>query len=147
MILYKATKFLKDRFKNIPSVKTISTDTLDNIDWYSTTIYPLINIDLATATPLEAVHRVTFNIGVYQQRDTVSKADTAKFLKGNMIDNLEETYTITTQMINELRSFYNEDGIDIFSTTDIQFVKKVKNKELDGCSFQIVLELDNTIGC
>ena len=145
--LYTSTKFLRDLFLEVPSVKTITSDTEDSIDWYSNTIYPLININLISSTPLEQVHRVSFNINVFQQRDYKPSPQTERFLGDNMIDNLDETYTIASQVLNKLRSFYNDQEIDLISISDVQFLKKVRSKELDGCWFNVVLEIPNKISC
>lgn len=147
MVLYTTTKFLRDLFLAVPSVKTITSETEDNIDWYSTTIFPLININLVSSTPLEQVHRISYNINIFQQRDSVPKLQTERFLGDNMIDNLDETYTIATIMANKLRSFYNEQGIELISMTDVQFLKKVRSKELDGCWFNVILEVPNVTEC
>ena len=147
MVLYTTTKFLRDLFLSVPAVKTITSDTEDNIDWYSTTIFPLININLVSSTPLEQVHRVSYNVNIFQQRDVTAKIQTERFLGDSMIDNLDQTYTIATVITNKLRSFYNEQGVELISMTDVQFLKKVRNKELDGCWFNVILEVPNVTEC
>ena len=131
MVLYKVNKFLKDRFEAVPSVKTITTDTEDNIDWYANSQYPLVNINMISATPIDGVHRINFTIGIYKQRDTVAKQRDGKYLTDNMIDNLESAYTIASQMINNLYSFYNEEYIEIFNLSEITFLKNVRAKKID----------------
>lgn len=147
MVLYKVNKFLKERFEAVPSVKTITTDTEDNIDWYSNSQYPLVNINMINAIPIEGVHRINFTIGIYKQRDTVAKQRDGKYLTDNMIDNLESAYTIASQMINNLYSFYNEDFIEIFNLSEITFLKNVRAKNLDGVQFSITLEIDDSLDC
>ena len=68
-----------------------------------------MDIDLNQSEVLETVHRFYYIIHIYQQRDSEPRTNlNNKLLNTNMIDNLNETYSIATKLINNVRSYNND---------------------------------------
>ena len=107
-----------------------------------------MDIDLNQSEVLETVHRFYYIIHIYQQRDIEPKVNLDnKLLNTNMIDNLNETYSIATKLINNVRSYNNDLDIDVVQVTPVEMLKNVSTNLLDGVTFTIVLEIPNTTGC
>lgn len=142
------TNFIIDRFRANTLVNTISVKPQSEIDFEKSNIYPLVNIDLTALQPLESVHQMTFNITVFQQRDTKPTINLDnKLLNTNLIDNLNETYSIASKFINYIRSFNNDEDIEVISTTEVTPLKNALTNGLDGVTFNIVLEIPDLTGC
>lgn len=142
------TKFVIDKFKSNPLVNTISVAKQSEIDFNKANIYPLVNIDIIQSEVLESNHRVTYTINVLQQRDLTSEMNlNNKLLNTNMIDNLNEAYSIASKFINNIRSYNNEQGIELTSVTPITMVKYSGTNLLDGVLFTMVLEVEDFTGC
>ena len=142
------TNFIIDRFRANTMVNTISVKPQSEIDFEKSNIYPLVNIDLTALQPLESVHQMTFNITVFQQRDikpTINLDN--KLLNTNLIDNLNETYSIASKFINYMRSFNNDEDIEVISISEVTPLKNVLTNGLDGVTFNIVLEIPDLTGC
>ena len=148
MELSIATNFLIERFQDNPLVNTISCMKQTEIDHNKANIYPLVNIDLNQSEVLETVHRFYYIIHIYQQRDSEPRTNlNNKLLNTNMIDNLNETYSIATKLINNVRSYNNDLDIDVVQVTPVEMLKNVSTNLLDGVTFTIVIEAPNTTGC
>lgn len=142
------TNFIIDRFRANTLVNTISVKPQSEIDFEKSNIYPLVNIDLTALQPLESVHQMTFNITVFQQRDTKPTINLDnKLLNTNLIDNLNETYSIASKFINYIRSFNNDEGIEVINITEVIPLKNALTNGLDGVTFNIVLEIPDLTGC
>lgn len=148
MELSITTKYVIDKFRENPLTNTITVGKYSEIDFNKSNIYPLVNIDLVQSEILDNVHRFNYNITILQQRDLPSNLNLDnKLLNTNMIDNLNETYSIATKFINNIRSYNNEFDIDVFSITTIQMIKYSGTNLLDGVSFNIVLDIPDNTGC
>lgn len=142
------TNFIIDRFRANTLVNTISVKPQSEIDFEKSNIYPLVNIDLTALQPLESVHQMTFNITVFQQRDTKPTINLDnKLLNTNLIDNLNETYSIASKFINYIRSFNNDEDIEVISITEVIPLKNALTNGLDGVTFNITLEIPDLTGC
>lgn len=142
------TNFVIDRFRANTLVNTISVKPQSEIDFEKSNIYPLVNIDLTALQPIESVHQMTFNITVFQQRDTKPTINLDnKLLNTNLIDNLNETYSIASKFINYIRSFNNDEDIEVISISEVTPLKNVLTNGLDGVTFNIVLEIPDLTGC
>ena len=142
------TKYVIEKFKENPLTNTIVIGKSSEIDTNKSNIYPLVNIDIIQAEILDNVHRINYFITILQQRDISSKLNLDnKLLNENMVDNLNETYNIATKFINNIRSFNNDQNIDVVSVTPVQMIKYAGTNLLDGVSFNIVLDIPDNTGC
>lgn len=142
------TNFIIDRFRANTMVNTISVKPQSEIDFEKSNVYPLVNVDLTALQPIESVHQMTFNITVFQQRDikpTINLDN--KLLNTNLIDNLNETYSIASKFINYMRSFNNDEDIEVISISEVTPLKNVLTNGLDGVTFNVVLEIPDLTGC
>lgn len=142
------TNFIIDKFESDSLVNTITVKPQTEIDFEKSNIYPLVNVDLTTLNPIGAVHRFTYSISIFQQRDiepTINLDN--KLLNTNMIDNLNETYSIASRFINNIRNFYNDEDVDVFGVTDVIPSKNAFTNGLDGVTFNITLEIPDLTGC
>lgn len=148
MEISTVSSFMYDRFKSNPLTNTISFMKQDEIDFNKGNIYPLVNIDMTQSEVLDTIHRVTFVINIYQQRDTKPLTNlNNKLLTTNMIDNLNESYFIGSKFINQIKSFNNTEEIELFNVTPITFQKNVGTQLLDGIMFTITLDVPDSTGC
>lgn len=142
------TNFIIDKFESDSLVNTITVKPQTEIDFEKSNIYPLVNVDLTTLNPIGAVHRFTYTISVFQQRDTEPTINlNNKLLNTNMIDNLNETYSIASRFINNVRNFYNDKDVDVFEVTEVIPSKNAFTNGLDGVTFNITLEIPDLTGC
>lgn len=142
------TNFVLDRFKDNPLTNTLSVMKQSEIDFNKANIYPLVNVDLIQSDIIGNVHRLNYIITIFQQRDSKPTMNLDnKLLNTNMIDNLNEAYFIATKFINNVRSFNNDDDIDIFFVSPITFLKNVGTQLLDGVTFTITLDIPDSTGC
>lgn len=142
------TNFIIDKFESDSLVNTITVKPQTEIDFEKSNIYPLVNVDLTTLNPIGAVHRFTYAISIFQQRDiepTINLDN--KLLNTNMIDNLNETYSIASRFINNIRNFYNDEDVDVFGVTEVIPSKNAFTNGLDGVTFNITLEIPDLTGC
>lgn len=148
MELSITTKYVIDKFKENPLTNTIVIGKASEIDTNKSNIYPLVNIDILQSEILDNVHRINYNITILQQRDITNTLNLDnKLLNENMIDNLNETYSIATKFINNIRSYNNEFDIDVVSVTSVQMIKYARTNLLDGVSFNVVLDIPDNTGC
>lgn len=148
MEVSKATNFVIDWFETNEMVNTVTVRPQTEIDFEKSNIYPLVNVDLTVLNPIGAVHRLTYSISVFQQRDIKPTINIDnKQLNTNMIDNLNETYSIASKFINWIRSFHNDADIDVFEVTDVIPSKNAFTNGLDGVTFSITLEVPDTSNC
>lgn len=148
MELSITTKYVIDKFKENPLTNTIVIGKASEIDTNKSNIYPLVNIDILQSEILDNVHRINYNITILQQRDIANTLNLDnKLLNENMIDNLNETYSIATKFINNIRSYNNEFDIDVVSVTSVQMIKYARTNLLDGVSFNVVLDIPDNTGC
>lgn len=144
--VYQLTSYIINEFKDNPIVNTISFEKTSEIDFNKENIYPLVNVDLVSTPPITNLIRVNYVITILQQRDYENSLNNDKLLnKDNLIDNLNETYTILTRFINSFNTMTED--IDLVSTSDIEFVKNEGTQNLDGVRITIVLEIVNSTPC
>lgn len=148
MELSIVTKYVIEEFRKNPLVNTISVSKQSEIDFNKANIYPIVNIDLISSDIVGNVHRFTYVIHILQQRDLKSETNLDnKLLNTNMIDNLNETYSVATKFINNIRSYNNEFDIDVFFVTPITMLKYNYSNLLDGVTFSVTLDIPDSTGC
>lgn len=146
--LFTVCKFLIDKFRENPIVNTISFEKTSNIDLNKENIFPLVNIDLINTDPIDNVLVFNFIINILQQRDYDNELNNDKLLdKTNLIDNLNECYGIATRLINNIRANFNDNFIEIRTLSPIQMVNNYNANSLDGVTFTLSLEIENTTPC
>ena len=65
----------------------------------------------------------------------------------NLIDNLNECYSIITRAINSIENNYNDDDIEIKRKSNINILKSVGRQDLDGIRMTLSLEIENKTAC
>lgn len=146
--LYTVTKFIVDRTKESPLVNTVSFDKTSEIDTSKENIYPLVNIDLVDSDPISNTLVFNYIITVLQQRDYDNELNNNKELnRSNLIDNLNECYSIITRTINSIENNYNDEDIEIKRKSNITVLKAFGRQDLDGIRMTLSLEIENKTAC
>lgn len=146
--LYQVSNYVIEKFKTNPIVNTISYEKTREIDYNKENIYPLVNVDLTDSNHLDSLLQFNFTITILQQRDIDNELNNDKLLnKDNLIDNLNETYSISNKFINAIKNNYNDLDIEIDTVSNIRMVKLSETNLLDGVQFTLLLSIPNTTGC
>ena len=146
--LFTVTKFIMDTFTDVPIVNTVSFEKTNDIDFNKENIYPLVNIDLVDSEPIDEVIVFNFTINILQQRDIDNELNNDKGLnKDNLIDNLNECYSIATRVFNHMNSNFNDHQIEISNQSAIRMVRNAYGNKLDGVAYELSLEIPNTTVC
>lgn len=145
--LSKVSNFVIELFLRDPLVNTISYDKTSEMDWDKNTIYPLINIDIVSSSITDADVIINYNITIVNQRDIDNEMHNDKIYNDNMIDNLNETHSIATRFINNVRNQNNDEFIDLVQLSDIQLLKDMMMSKVDGVRFQMKLATTNNTIC
>lgn len=146
---YKAVDFLKDRFENNNNVNTVLFGRTEEKDLYKKNIYPVVHINpVAAPITTSAVSLFQFEIAALDQRDISNGIQRDKFEgNDNLQDNLNITYHILLDLVNSLKTQYNEYGVELEATTDMTPLLFTDHNILDGWVITITLKLENTISC
>ena len=146
--LYTVTKFLTDKVKESPLVNTVSFEKTSEIDPNKENIYPLVNIDLVDSEPVSNTLVFNYTVTILQQRDYDNEANNDKELnQDNLIDNLNECYSIITRTINSIENNYNDEDIEIKRKSNITILKAFGRQNLDGIRMTLSLEIENKTAC
>lgn len=146
--LFTVTKYIIDTFSDVPIVNTVSFEKTNDIDFNKENIYPLVNVDLVDSLPIGEVIVFNYTINILQQRDIDNELNNNKTLnKDNLIDNLNECYSIATRVINHMNANFNDHGIEVASQSNIRMVRNAYANKLDGVAFELSLEIPNTTVC
>lgn len=146
--LYTVTNFLVDKAKESPLVNTISFEKTSEIDPNKENIYPLVNVDLVDSDPVSDTLVFNYIVTILQQRDYDNEANNDKELnQDNLIDNLNECYSIITRTINSIENNYNYEDIEIKRKSNITVLKAFGRQSLDGIRMTLSLEIENKTAC
>lgn len=146
--LYKVTKFVIDTFRENPLVNTTTFEKTNEIDFNKENIYPIVNIDLTESIHQDNLLQFNFNITILQQRDIDNELNNDKLLdKNNLIDNLNETYSVANKFLNKVKNNHNDEDIDVVSSSNIRMVKFENTNLLDGVQFSMILSIANETSC
>ena len=87
-------------------------------------------------------------ITILQQRDYDNESNNDKELnQDNLIDNLNECYSIITRTINSIENNYNDEDIEIKRKSNITILKAFGRQNLDGIRMTLSLEIENKTAC
>ena len=141
--IFSVTEDLIERFKAVDVVNTIAFEKTSEMDLNKENIYPLVNIDIVNTSAITDVMEVNYVITILQQRDWDNQLNNDKLLvKDNLIDNLSETHSIATEVLNS----YNQE--DYYTEhSEIQFLKFVDSSNLDGVRFNFSIEIETNLPC
>jgi len=146
--LFTVTKYIIDTFTDVPIVNTVSFEKTLDLDFNKENIYPLVNVDLVNSEPIGEVIVFNFTINILQQRDIDNELNNNKTLtKDNLIDNLNECYSIATRVFNHMNANFNDHQIEIANQSAIRMVRNAYANKLDGVAYELSLEIPNTTVC
>lgn len=142
--------FIKEEFEKDPFVNTIVYGRSEQ-GWnvYKNVQYPLVHI-IPSASPFinNNVNRITFSIGIMEQRDILDTHEPNRFDGGdNLIDNHNLCYSIYNNFISKIWNKFDNIDIDVIEVTPVNFFFFGGVDSVDGVDFTITLEIPNIEIC
>lgn len=144
---YKMVDLIKTKLEEDPIINTVIFARLNEKDLYKKSIYPIAHI-IPVSTPYinVQVNQITFDVGVFEQRD-ISKIQAEQKFEGNdnVIDNLNLTYSVLNDLLAYLELQNNPDNIQLVRVSNLQPIQYNDFNILDGWTVQITLEIPNNV--
>lgn len=144
---YKISDIIKSRLENNPNVKTIKFSSQDHSDLNDKNIYPLCYLNPMGSSLSEdnSVVEFTFEVAAMDQRSQSNEYLTDKYTGNhNLIDNLNITHTILTDLQMYLRTDPDDVGIEISRVSEMSPIFSQQVNLLDGWVFTITIKMVNT---
>lgn len=140
-------KFVIGRFQANDLVNTVTMQSDYDLDTQKTNIYTLVNINFKEAESLIDVVIGYFEITILQQRNVeAANTDSKLMFNTNMIDNLNETFSVGNKFVKYLELQNNKENVEIVSLSRFTTIKNRPANCTDGYKFSISLSIPNKTG-
>jgi len=147
-MISKITNYIINRFQADEMVNTISLNPINLVDLAKENIYPLVSIKYNGVSTSEDLFLVDFTIYILQQRDAIKEVQPSKLMEDtNWIDNMNDTFDISTKFINYIQRMEIDENININTVSKIDPLSNFGGANLDGHKFDITFEYPNTGYC
>lgn len=137
---YKALNLLKTTFESCQFVNTV-TQGLNVIDNQKKNIFPLVHINILSASLPKGMANFRFEISVVDIRNQSKEPVTDKFRgNDNEIDNLNTTHAIINEAVTKLRL---SPADFTFEISELQPILMAHTNALDGWRVEIEVGFSN----
>lgn len=137
---YKALDLLKTTFESCQFVNTI-TQGLNVIDNQKKNVFPLVHINILSASLPQGTANFRFEISVVDIRNQSKEPVTDKFRgNDNEIDNLNTTFAIINEAVTKLRLSVDDFEFEI---GELQPILMANTNALDGWRIEIGIGFSN----
>lgn len=144
---YKCVDIIRERLANNDRVSTVMFGAFSEADYQKKNLYPLGVINpIGSGMDDENVITFDFEIGVMDVRDLSDDEIVDKFYSNdNEIDNLNTCHYILSDLIQYLKTQFNDDNIELTTTTQMTPIIFDGLNILDGWSATITLQIPNPL--
>lgn len=140
---YDLTKFVIDKFKEHQLTNTVVFGKIAVRDIAKMNIFPLVHITPKNIIPGNQVIIAEFEVAVVTSRNSVDTYNINKISDDNLIDNLNECFSILNSTIYQIKNSYNDNDIEITSDNQAEPIIFEDKNLLDGWFLDITFEIPN----
>ena len=140
-------EYLKGLAEADDFVNTVTQGDMSDVDLNKANIFNMVHIDVLSFSFGEGGRTIIFDLELLsaQVRDSNKRDEGTKFWgQNNKIDNLNETMAVINRMWLKMLVDFEDNNINVVSSSPAQEVTEWNTNLLDGWLFPFSIELPNT---